>query len=164
MKESMKSWWKSLNQREQLFVGGGSITAIVVLFYLFIWSPFTTHLANTEHYVAYQQNLVSWMKQASQKLQILGGSATKVQKISNSELLSTLDTTIKKQQLASFMNGMQQSDNNTVLVKFKKVPFDYLIAWIDSLWKQYEIKVQRINITPNIQKNGLVAANVYFTL
>lgn len=164
MKDNIQQWWKNLNLREQVITGGGGAIAIVLLFYLFIWSPFTASLITTKNYVLYQQNLVAWMQQAEQKLQTLTATGNTIQKISNSDLLTTLDTTLKQHQLAAFMNGMQQTDNNTVLVRFNKVPFDSLIAWINSLWNNYEIKVQQINIIPKPEKNGLVAAQVYFVL
>ena len=161
----MKEWWQSLNQREQILIGGGSAALLLVILYLFVWSPFTAGIAVKKSYVTYQQNLVDWMQEADAHLIKLRSTGdVQTQKIDNSQLLSTVDSTLQQANLNAYSDSIQQTSNNKVLVKFKNVPFDIMIAWIDRLWKQHAIKVEQISIKPDASTRGIVTAEVFFTV
>ncbi len=156
----MKSWWQNLTQREQSIVAGGAILMILTLFYLFIWSPLNSNIKIQKTYLTYQQSLYRWMQQANVKLQKFKASGNKVVKIAPQAMLSTVDQSLKKHQLNLFAKTLEQSADNSVLIKFNQVPFDAMLKWLDDLWQQHAIKVSEINIKPNQNKNGLVEAQV----
>lgn len=158
----MKNWWQSLNQREQWFVGGGSTIILLVFFYVFIWSSFTASLANTKNIVLYQQNLLAWMQQAEQKIMRLRSSGNKVQTINSSNFLSTLDSTLKQQNLTSYAGTIRQTSSNKAEIKFTHVPFDEFIKWANALWSKYNIKITQIAIKPDLHTQGLVNIQVNF--
>ena len=157
----MKDWWRNLSDREKLIVGGGGSLTLLLLVYLFIWSPFISTISMDKNQVKYQRSLLIWMKQADTELKGLAASGASVQRTTETQLLSVVDASLKTAQLNQYASSIGQSGAKKVLIKFKQVPFDSLIKWLAENWKTRGIKVTQISVTPDKGISGIVDADVF---
>jgi len=155
----MKEWWQNLSAREQLTLLAGSAAAIFVLFFILIWSPFTSHIANLKQDVGDNHTLLQWMQHAEQRLDYLQHNTQQAKSINPADLLSIVDQSSKKGKLNQYVTQIAQADNNKVEAKFKEVPFDLLMKWLTMLWQHYHIQVDQLSIQPK-GSAGFVQADV----
>lgn len=155
--------WHDLSEREKYIVGCGSILIGCLLFYFFIWSPFTHHNVQLRQEITYQHNLLSWLQSAEAELNRLRANPKGIHrhKISSSEILITIDQSLLQINLRKFVSDMSQADSNKIRINFNSVPFDGLITWLKMCWQQYGMRIDQIDIEPDVH-SGLVKAIVIF--
>lgn len=140
--------WRSLNANQRVYVGiGGSIIIILCVYYLIV-APVNDSINNLQQEIIYQQSVLEKMQPQIAQLKQLQMQSGSTIKISPTNLLGTIDQSLKSNGLNSFAGELSQSGNDGVQIKFTNVPFDGLSTWFISLWKQYHIQVSKIDAKP----------------
>lgn len=160
--DNIKIWWENLSARERWIVAGGGGLLMLVLLYLYAWQPFTDAVDNVRNQVKTDQALSQWLTPAVKKIQNLKSQGAPAQRQKSQSLLVTVNQTTTKAEISSFVTNIQQVNGNQVSVSFNEVPFDYLIKWLDLLWKQYGIKLAQLTLTP-VSDKGLVKVSLSIT-
>ena len=155
----MKKFLAKLALREQQFIKIGIPIAILLIFYLFIWSPFTTQIQNLQQTVNNEQDTSLWMEGAIQQINSLRTKGILQQQQSNGSNLTLVDESLKNSPITSRVAELSQANNNQVTVKFSHVGFDVLITWLNQLWQRNGIQATQFSATAT-QTSGLVDAQV----
>ena len=61
----MKEWLENLAPRERRVLVGGTVALVLLLFYLIIWQPLHTGVAQLRTSVAEQRDTLRWMRGVS---------------------------------------------------------------------------------------------------
>lgn len=158
---NFKEWWLNLALREKQMVALGGCTLFIIIFYFFIWSPFTNHLDNLRHDIQTSQQLLMWMQASNKKILTIENQQKKQKsrlKIRGS-LLGIIQKRANQSPLAKNISFIQQADNNAVQLQFKNVNFDQLMSWLIQLWQTQGIVISQMSVTP-VSAQGIVEAEV----
>lgn len=149
---------KHLTQRERNFLLGGGGAALLLLLYLFIWAPLSDALDVLRQSNVNQIALNDWVKTTLGQVEQFRSRGISIQEIKKENLLSTLQDLLVKEQLNKYMDNMQEQSGK-IAIRFKEVPFDRLIEWLEKIWKNYGVKVNQINVMMS-ETQGVVQANL----
>lgn len=155
----MKDWWHHLAEREKIFITVGAIISAFLLGYALIWSPISNIYQNAKQNVRAQQQLLQWMQHASKRIQQLRTAGFTHREQTNQALLVITEKSIATQSLTAYLKQVQQPQQNQVVFNFSQAPFDTLIQWLQTLWKQNNIIVKQITVKKT-ETTGLVDAAV----
>jgi type II secretory pathway component PulM len=153
--------WQDLSEREQYIIGGGVLIACCLFVYFFLWSPFLNHNFQLRQEINYQRSLLTWLQAAEIELKQLRSTNKVIHKVASSEVLTAIDQSLTQLKLRSFVSEMSQADSNKIRINFNSVPFDRLISWLKMCWQQYAMRIDQIDIEPDVH-SGLVKAYVIF--
>ena len=153
--------YQSLEVKEQKMIQVASIAIILFIIYQFIFMPFSTSLDKMDKQLQYQTELNQWLKK------VIPDRATTQNKkkitLTNSELLSNTDNSIKQSALSTFQYELSQSDANSVQLTFKNVPYVDYINWLEKIFKQRSLTVKEININ-QLNETGMIKSTLHFGL
>ncbi len=156
----MRAWFLGLQQQERLTVSGGAIVLVLMLFYVAIWDPVHSGVAQLEKSIAKQAPLLAWMKQAANEVKDLRGSQSAKKNTSGQSLLSLIDSTAKKGGLGDALKRVKPDGDKKVSVWLELASFDDMIKWLENLNKTYAIEVSSLVIdrkdTPGIIDSRIV--------
>jgi general secretion pathway protein M len=155
----LKDWWYERNQREQYILSTGSAVVVILLVYMLIWEPLTTHVATLRQNIAQNSSLLTWMSAASNKIDQYRTQGY-VEKQPNSQpILVSVEQSLMQQKLSQYISNTQQQSNEQINLTLNNVPFDKIISWLEIIWKQDNITVSTIVITKT-KTVGVVNATV----
>lgn len=156
----MKDWWNNLALREKQTMSLGAFALILLLFYLIIWSPLNYKLDNLRNKIKHDQQLLTWMKDANNRMQAAEKQQTQKNSLpSGTSLLSLVQHKLNQTPLVSSLGQLRQAENDSVQLSFTNVDFDKMIEWLTQLWQQQGVTISQINITAS-NTAGLVNADM----
>ncbi|MBN2865069.1 MAG: type II secretion system protein M [Thiotrichales bacterium] len=153
-----KQAWSQLADRERtllLFLG---VFLIVALFYLAIWSPI--HSANQQAIQTEEraQQDWQWLSEQVQLNPMVSRANTRLKFGTQSELMSTLQSTLRNENLLPSMDSMTPA-SKSIKVEFKAVDAPRFFAWLSFLEQQglvsSQLQVKSVN-------TGVIEASVRF--
>src|SRR5688572_17646802 len=106
-----KEWWQNLNSRERHIMLIGSVIALLVLFYQFVWSPYLNYVSQLRHHIAADQKLLTWMQVTDKKIH---GGATEATPVLTVNALTRLKKKINQAGLESSLTQLKQAGNEIV--------------------------------------------------
>lgn len=152
-------WWENLSNNEKIMVGVGGIIISIILFYLFIWSPFTAAVSSSQVEYQHNQQLLAWMQKNISQLQALQLGQSKTLKKVNSSLLALLENSVKNSPTANAKPTLTQANKNEVKIDFNEVSFSNFILWLQKLTSEYAVQVTKVTLAAT-QKPGIVKVNL----
>lgn len=147
-----------LTQRERWFLLGGGVFAFVLLLYLGVWSPLSNALDILKQSNATQRALNHWVETTLTQIQQFRARGISVQEIKKENLLSVLEDLLSREQLNIYMDSIQEREGK-IVISFKEIPFDRLMAWLEKIWRSYGVKVSQINVVREAVQ-GMVRVNL----
>jgi general secretion pathway protein M len=139
----IKEQWNNLNERDQKTLIGGTICAVILLIYIFVYSPLISAIEQEKMTINDSIDTLTWMRQALPKMD----DAIRQQKmISNTKLLSLINQQLNTNDLKSFSFQLQQGNNQDIQISYKNVPFMPFIKWLWSLDSQYRVQIKQLNV------------------
>ncbi|MEJ2142144.1 MAG: type II secretion system protein M [Gammaproteobacteria bacterium] len=144
--EQFKKWFKNLTLRERQMVL--SAVAIIVVFLLYqSWSSFDSHVEQLKERVNNQQEIKSWMQQASSEVKQLRGSGVTDSRPKGKQLLiSLIDRSARENKLESSLQKVQPEGQQGVRIWLEKAAFDNIVIWLDNLQHQHGLVITDISI------------------
>lgn len=160
----MNEWWQRLSIREKWMIIIGGIFVVIIFAYVFIWSPLSSNVNNLQTTNTEQRQLLNWMQHANRQIQQLKAAGFTEKPASTEALLVIAEKTLAEKKLSQYLNQVQQPSDNQLVLTFKTVPFDKLIAWLEFIWRQYSINVTQISVektnTPGLVEAKLTLAKI----
>ncbi len=153
----MKEWWFNLSLREKQTVSLGGAAVLIGILYLLIWSPLHSSVTGFRDQIEHNQNLLSWMQTADEKIQAAEKMGQKPATHSTASRLTTVQNELKKSPIANNITQLVQADNDSVKLNFQKVDFDLLMIWLTELWQQQGLIVTQLT-TKSAGSPGIVEA------
>lgn len=157
----MMKWWQSLSDRERNMLSIGGLMAILLLGYVLIWNPFAGSVSALRSRIYAQRQLLQWMQYAEKRIQQLQSEGFLEKKSDDEAILVLAEKTLTEHKLSRYLQQIQQPQENTLALKFHKIPFDQLMNWLQLLTHQNSITIQKF--TANKAK-PIGTVNVMITL
>lgn len=159
--EKLKIWWSPLSVREKQSVLFGSISLVIFLFYVVVWSPLSAHIDDMRKQITTGEKTLQFMQSAEKQIQQhQGDEAAAATVASPVELLSYLQKQLDKSGLAGSVTQMKQSSDDAVTLKFQTVAFDRLIRLLLLVMKEQRVSVDQLTAiagnTPGVASVDLV--------
>ena len=137
--ERILSLWRTLEPRERLVITAGSIIALVMLFYTFLWMPVQRDLTRLRVDVPKTQMQLTRMQVQTRQVTRLRSAATTNTPSGN--LLSTLERS------ALDITRMAPDGSAGVRLALDGVGFNTLLRWLTDLQQGSGVRVESATIT-----------------
>lgn len=162
----MKSWFASLEQREQIFVAAGATVVLIAIFYSLVWVPLDTGQKALAQEVSVWQRSLAELKPLKGMQPANSNASTPINAGSNQTPVVIVDQTLRARGLDRALKRSQPTTSNGIRVEFENVAFDDLILWLGDLSSQHGMQVSsgsmstssqsapgRINATFTLERN-----------
>ncbi len=153
------NWWETLAPRERWLMKIGSAAIIIILTYLYVWTPFVDAVNSAHTDVEHKRELIQWMQAAIIKIEQLKARGLVERAPTQASLLVLTNQSARENHLSPFIGQIREIDANEINVEFTTVPFDKLMTWLELLWREYGIQVTAFNLIPQ-KIAGLVQVNM----
>ncbi|MGD8809439.1 MAG: type II secretion system protein GspM [Gammaproteobacteria bacterium] len=147
-------WWQSLQPRERLILGTGSVVAVLIVLWEFAWQPFMTDRVLLQTAIFTKQQMIGDLARAG----ALEGPQT-TQPRENQSLFVLIDQTAQASGLAGALTRARPNGSDEISVTFSNAPFDSLVAWLIALNENNGIYVDGASINTSRQQ-GLVSGQL----
>jgi len=152
-------WLSTLEKRERHIVIGGAISSIIILFYLIVWEPITSHYEQQQLQYDSQRQLYNWMKNASAEIQTLKASGnSSIARTRNQSISSLADRSATTSGIKPFIEKIDQSKKG-VKIRLKNANFNRIVTWLSDLENKYGIVANKVKIEKT-QNKGAVDAQI----
>ncbi|MDX1900703.1 MAG: type II secretion system protein GspM [Gammaproteobacteria bacterium] len=150
----MKLQWQTLSLREKkAAIIGGLALACLILFAT--WEMLANQISDLQENVAHNKTLLAWMQQADAELKkthLSTGSHP-------ANPMTLVQTAINQSSLATHVNQLKQTDNNSIQLNFKDASFDDIIQLLTHLWQESQLIVTQAQMANN-KDPGIVNASI----
>lgn len=143
--ERILSLWRTLEPRERLVITAGSIIALVMLFYTFLWMPVQRDLTRLRVDVPKTQMQLTRMQVQTRQVTRLRSAATTNTPSGN--LLSTLERSALDRGLRRNITRMAPDGSVGVRLALDGVGFNTLLRWLTDLQQGSGVRVESATIT-----------------
>jgi len=140
------SFWRGLNQREQILLGSGSIVLLLTIIYLSVWEPLVVEQDRLQMSIARQQKDVDWMRNAAAEVRKLNAQRGPVRQINGQSMLGVIDSTAKQNRLGESVTRIEPEGGNSVRVWLEAAPFDDMMRWLQKLTREYSYNIDSVVI------------------
>ena len=143
----MKELWDNLSPKDRRIVIAGAVVLAMIIAYMAIRLPMSNRVDRLQDKIIEQQVLLQWMQKASAEATALRAMQTGSNvRSSGSSLLALVDQTARSRQLGPAIRRVEPKGDNAVRVQLEGAAFDSVVAWLDSLNKNYGITVDTVSI------------------
>lgn len=143
--------WHNLSLRDQRILLLGSLIAIAILIYAFVWSPLQKDLKQLRPLVVSQSADLAWMQQQASRIRQLNKVGNSKKSMNSLPLLTVVDQTAKAQKIRDKIKQIQPGkESGTAKIWFDKVIFEHWLRWLDKTSTQ-GIDVTRVSITKSAE-------------
>ena len=136
----MKSWFESLDDREQKFVLSAAVVVILAILYLAIWTPISNGHKKVTAAVETWQSALELLQPLQGRIDNSSSSQISPQNL-RQPLVVVVDSTLRIRELNVYLKRSQPTGSN-IRVEFENVAFDDLMLWLGDLGAQYALLVQ----------------------
>ena len=154
---SAKSKWEALGEREQLSLKVMAVALLLAIAYFALWLPAKTYMENTERLMEERIELLSLVQSSRSVLAQSTATASSGESLNSQQLVSTVTNMARTQKLS--LKRFEPSGDDKVKVWVEDVSFDLLVAWLASLDKSVNVKVEQISVEKQ-DKPGVVSARL----
>ncbi|MGI9222236.1 MAG: type II secretion system protein GspM [Woeseiaceae bacterium] len=159
----MKDWFTGLEQREQIFVGGGAVVVVIAIIYSMIWVPLDTGQKELAQDVAVWERSLAELKPLKGMQPVSSNGSPTVSAGSNQTPVVIVDQTLRARGLDRALKRSQPTTSDGIRVEFDNVAFDDLVLWLGDLSTQYGMQVSSGSMSTSSQ-SAPGRINATFTL
>lgn len=142
--DELRTWYQSLQQREQRVLAAGAAALVVMLLYAAILHPYFSGRQRLEQHVSEQHDLIAWMRPAATQIQVLRGQQPAGMPAGQS-LLAVVDKSAADAGFGTALKQVQTDNDGSVRMQLQAVGFDSLVRWLGGLQQRYGITVREMN-------------------
>ncbi|MGH8172472.1 MAG: type II secretion system protein GspM [Rhodanobacteraceae bacterium] len=137
----MRAWWNGLALREQRIVAFGALAAVLLLGWALVWHPLAVKRAELRDAVESERRDLAFVRVAAAEVERVRatGERSRPDRQGRS-LLALADATARGAGLEGALKRVEPVGATSVRVSFEFAGFDALIAWIESLSRDYGIE------------------------
>jgi general secretion pathway protein M len=138
----MRAWYERLSSRERRIVNiGGAVAGLLLV--LAVILPLNRNIAQARQRIDTKQGDLSFIQGALPQLSMAGPGAH----IGSSENLVVLvDSSARESGLGKALTSSQPTGTRELRVRFERVAFDGLVAWLARLAQSHGVSVQSAEI------------------
>ena len=134
-------WFLSLSLREQSILALGAVLLGILLLYGLLFAPITSRVQQSQQAVADRQSLLLYAHRVKNQILVSRHHAHggKPEPVSN--VMAVVEHALAQEDLAKYLQKVQQPDAQTVAITLHAVPFDLFIRWLQGFVRRYDIKI-----------------------
>ena len=153
----MRAWYENLAERERRFVMIGAIATIVLLIAGMVL-PLNRNLSQARQRVTTKQVDLAFIEGAAPQLASAGPAVGNA--ASPESLVVLVDSSARESGLGKSLSSSQPTGDRGLRVRFDRVSFDGLVAWLARLSQNHGVRVESAEIEaagePGLVNAGLV--------
>ncbi len=142
----MKEILENLSSSERRTLIIGAVVLSVLVLYLVVWQPVFNSTEKLRQQLVSEQETLSWMGIAAQEIKALQGDSSAVVNRGDRSLLSIVDQTARRSNLASALKRVEPKGQNEVRVRLEQASFNDVSRWLLQLQSKQGISVSTITI------------------
>ncbi|MEE8093419.1 MAG: type II secretion system protein GspM [Gammaproteobacteria bacterium] len=150
----MREWFDGLEQRDRIVLAAGAVAVVLIVAWVFIWTPLRSGAAELDDTVAEKHEMLATLQRA----QALGGPAPSAAAATQS-LVLIVDQTHRAHGLTGTLSRNQPDGTDGIRVTFQAASFDSLVTWLVALQRSYGVAVESANFD-GTREAGLVGATL----
>ena len=139
----LRTWYQSLQQREQRVLLVGAVALGVMLIYAGLLHPYFASKRALEQDVVDRQELLTWMRPAAVQIHAMRGQQPSGMPAGQS-LLAVVDKSAGDAGFGAALKQVQTGNDGSVRVQMQGAGFDSLVRWLGSLQQRYGITVREL--------------------
>lgn len=139
----LRTWYRSLQQREQRVLLVGAVALGVLLVYAGLLHPYLASKRTLEQDMVDRQELLAWIRPAAAQIQSLRGQQPSGMPAGQS-LLAVVDKSAGDAGFGPALKQVQTANDGSVRVQMQGAGFDNLVRWLGSLQQRYGITVREL--------------------
>jgi general secretion pathway protein M len=155
---TLRTWYASLQQREQRTVIAGAIVVGLLVLVGGILMPLQSAVSSAVKAGETKREDLAWMRANSFEVRSSGGA---LPADTGEAPVVLVDRVGREAGLAGALRGTQPSATG-VRVQLEGAPFDTLITWVDTLDRRYGLAIESITVD-RTSTPGLVNASITFS-
>lgn len=145
MQEEIQKYWRNLQARErQMLLWGGLIIAAII-FYVFIWQPWSKAVTHMETVLPLKRAELVWMRQQQDMLNSGNVVTTQEVKGQGESLMAVLEKTARNYGVRDTIKQLVPAkEGREVSVVLEGVSFNKWVRWVDNLASQYSVRAVQL--------------------
>jgi general secretion pathway protein M len=152
----MRAWYGNLSERDRRIVNIGGVV-VLVLVILGLVVPLNRSITQARQRVTTKQGDLAFIQGAAPQLASAGPMGATV--ADNSALIVLVDSSARESGLGKSLASSQPTGERMLRVRFERVPFDGLVAWLARLSQNHGVHVDSAEIE-HAGEAGLVNAGL----
>jgi general secretion pathway protein M len=134
----MRRWFESLSPRDRRIVSIGGVVAGLLLL-LAVVLPLNRNIAQARQRLDTKQGDLSFIQAALPQLAVAGPGGGNI--ASSENLVVVVDSSARESGLGKSLSSSQPTGNKELRVRFERVAFDGLVAWLARLAQNHGVSV-----------------------
>jgi general secretion pathway protein M len=151
----MRAWYQNLSERDRRIVLIGGVV-VVILVILGTVLPLNRSIAQAQQRVTVKQGDLAFIQSAAPQLAAAGPGGGVV---TGESLIVLIDSSARESGLGKSLASSQPTGDRGLRVRFERVPFDGLVAWLARLSQNHGVSVESAEIE-SAGEAGLVNAGL----
>jgi general secretion pathway protein M len=139
----MRAWYENLSERDRRIVTIGGIV-VLVLVILGTVLPLNRSIAQAKQRVTSKQGDLAFIQSAAPQIAAAGPIGAGVD--SGASLIVLVDNSARESGLGKSLSSSQPTGERALRVRFERVPFDGLVAWLARLAQNHGVSVDTAEI------------------
>jgi general secretion pathway protein M len=152
----MREWYSNLGERDRLIVRYGGIV-VLVLVLAGIILPLNRNISMARERVARKQGDLQFIQSEAPQLASAGPASGNA--ASAESLVVLVDSSARESGLGKSLSSSQPTGDKGLRIRFDRVAFDGLVAWLARLSQQHGVRVESAEIE-SAGEAGLVNAGL----
>jgi general secretion pathway protein M len=152
----MREWYSNLGERDRLIVRYGGIV-VLVLVLAGIILPLNRNISMARERVARKQGDLQFIQSVAPQLASAGPASGNA--ASAESLVVLVDSSARESGLGKSLSSSQPTGDKGLRIRFDRVAFDGLVAWLARLSQQHGVRVESAEIE-SAGEAGLVNAGL----
>lgn len=153
----MREWYRNLSERDRRIVTIGGIV-VVILVILGILLPLNRNIAQARQRVTVKQSDLAFIQSVAPQLAAAGPATGN--RATGDSLIVLVDSSARESGLGKSLSSSQPTGDKGLRVRFERVAFDGLVAWLARLAQNHGVTVDSAEIEsagePGLVNAGLV--------
>ncbi|MFQ5994205.1 MAG: type II secretion system protein GspM [Acidiferrobacterales bacterium] len=155
--EQLLSRWRALELRERIVIAGGTVIALVMLFYAFAWMPMQRDLSQLRVNVPKTRAELALMRVQAREVKKLQAGGGPVGTAGN--LLTKLERSAVERGLRQNISRMEPDGDHAVRLALDGIRFNDLVRWLADLHQQAGVRADTATISAEAS-TGVVNARL----
>lgn len=152
----MREWYRNLPERDRRIVTIGAVVAVILVIVGTV-VPLNRNIAQARQRVTVKQGDLAFIQSAVPQLAAAGPAAGNV---GGESLIVLVDSSARESGLGKSLASSQPTGERALRVRFERVAFDGLVAWLARLAQNHGVSVDSAEIEsagePGLVNAGLV--------
>ncbi len=138
----MRAWYHNLSERDRRIVNIGGVV-VIILVILGTVLPLNRNIAQARQRIVAKQGDLAFIQSAIPQLSAAGPASSVG---GGQELIVLVDSSARESGLGKSLSSSQPTGENGLRVRFERVAFDGLVAWLSRLAQSHGVSIESAEI------------------